>query len=268
MTSLSADLHGGNFSTSSTIIFYKIRKSYPYYGILSISIATIYILYQVIATFCHKILLSVQLFIGNMVLAADIFYTYIKLYQYSKRHYVDKECPIKNPPSTGYCYRNSIGDEWETILTLWVYFVMFCILYPIFFTIGCRFCNRINCCTTHRDNIETLLRYLGIIGGVFFVLCGLAMLIIIIIVRKTDFNIMEEKIGIASETEEWFIILVVILVTIFAFNAFALSHCRDRTKIMYDNCIRKRNHQPYSAGIIDSPDSSIADTVSIRHSSE
>ena len=239
-------LDGGDFSKTSTFFFYTFHKNYPYYGYLNGSIAVIYIIYIIYNTFYYQILLSVQLFIGNMVLAADIFYTYIKLYQYSKHPYYDESCPTDWPPldQQRVCYRNAIEDYMESILTLWVGFVMFCICYPFVLIVGCRFCNKINCCTATRNRFERWLRNLGVIGGFFFVFMGLYTLIRIIVERKTDFDIMGMK---QTWIEKVFIIIVVIFVTIFAFDVFALAHCRDRAKLMYDNCIRKRNHQPYSA---------------------
>eukprot|EP01084_Bolivina_argentea_P161843 281684_1 len=231
---------GAGFSTTSSVFGYKFHKSYPYYGYLNVFIAIIYVIYLILNTFYYKILLSVQLFVGNMVLAADTSYTYIKLYQYSKHDY-KQECPKQPPPPITICYKNAIDNWMENLLHAWVIFVMFCMVYPFVLTLCCRLCNRINCCRNYKSNMEICLRNLGLIGGILFVIFALFVFIEIIIVRDTDFNTME-NIGIPKGIEKLFVILVVCLVTIFAFDVFLLQHCRDRTKLMYDNCICRKNN--------------------------
>lgn len=220
-------------STTSTFLFYPFPKSYLYYGILGLSLVFLYAAFICIATFKYNIRLSSLLFVGNIVVAIQCYYNYIKAYQYTYTKY-NMDCENENLGDLALkaCYQNVVSRFLSQLLSVMVTFFMIYFIYPVvFYVFGCctKRCSWGYKCSVIQSYIERFLLYVGVIGGLCFVL--LSFIVLIIVIQDTKkFEMMKER-G-SQYIEKWLCIITGIILLICSLDVFCLPHCRRRAILM------------------------------------
>eukprot|EP01084_Bolivina_argentea_P172229 298355_1 len=250
-------------STTSTILFIRFPKSYIYYGILGMVLVILYSLFVIIATFKYMIRLSSLLFVGNIVIAIQLYYNYIKAYQYTKFSY-NAMCSNTPLPANGLyeqsCYENTVGRFTSTLLNIMVNFFMVYFVYPIVFYILSCFIKRCSYgykCAVMQSYVERLLLYVGVIGGLISVV--LCFIVLMLVVNRTDNN--EFILNLAGERYLCIVIGVTLFIT--SISVFCLPHCRARCELM----IRARNIPKWKDAILNDDEFDTLEEANERRSS-
>eukprot|EP01084_Bolivina_argentea_P116451 206914_1 len=128
--------HHDKFSTTSSIFGIRFHKWYVYYGIISIICVIIFGIILWISLY-YKAILSEKLFIGNMMLTINCYYSYIKLYQYSKKYYgLNSNCPQPIPifknNQINSCYESVLDPIYEDVLGVNVIYLTLYFIYCIY----------------------------------------------------------------------------------------------------------------------------------------
>eukprot|EP01084_Bolivina_argentea_P288864 495869_1 len=153
-----------------------------------------------ITTFRYRLPLDERLLIGNVLIPANIFYDFIKLY-----HNQQKDDPLVIP-------------VFALILD---FVVVIYIAYSIYLFYPCCLIYLCKCC----DNNKYIPRIMIIIG-VIFAVGAYVILMVILFKGETNFDLIK---SFSKHTEQAFMVVICIIFLVLMFDMFFLESCRKKT---------------------------------------
>eukprot|EP01084_Bolivina_argentea_P027112 50403_1 len=227
---------GSKLDYTISLIGFDFPTYYPFYGIVSVVLVLIYVSLLITFTYAFKLLIHVKLLIGNLYLTTFVYYTYIKLYQYSLFDY-DELCP-NPPPINPMCYKSALTNGLDTVFSgFFTSMVYFYFAYAIVWVYPCCCYLVVRCNRKYRimsiiaRSLSSFLLYTSTLLGIIFVV-----FLYIELMRMTigvDNNFAGGLIqGVNPNVEKVFIMGIANTLLVFAFDMFFLRRCREQLRAM------------------------------------
>eukprot|EP01084_Bolivina_argentea_P027111 50401_1 len=225
---------GSKLDYTISLIGFDFPTYYPFYGIVSVVLVLIYVSLLITFTYAFKLLIHVKLLIGNLYLTTFVYYTYIKLYQYSLFDY-DELCP-NPPPIMPMCYKSALTNDLDTMFSAFLAFmVYFYFAYTIVWVYQCccyfvvRGSRKYRIMSIIVRFLSSFLLYTSTLLGIIFVVFLYIELMRMTIGDNFAGGLIQ---GVNPNVEKVFIMGIANTLLVFAFDMFFLRRCREQLRAM------------------------------------